>query len=517
MSGSRRVPARFSLDSLHLSSILAYARRVKRYLGSRFAFLQVGIDRFLLLGMIGLVFFSVGYATFLIRGSSDFSVSAEMLARERALNREKKYVETPLRAAPFPMPVVSEPVFPDHECSIIDFGAVSGGKVSNTESFRKAIESCVEAGGGRVVVPKGLWKTGPIHLKSRINLHLERGSRIIFSNDVQEYLPAVFSRFEGIELYNYSSFIYARDAENIALTGDGELDGNGKMWQDWNGVQEPSLQKLERLADEGVSVSLRNFAVPEDALQPSFIQFVGCRTILLEGVKILASPSWTIHPIYSENIIVRDVEVWTDARNTDGIAIDSSRNVIVRDSFFRAGDDAIVIKSGKDRDGLRVAKPSENILIQNCTIEDGHGGVALGSEMSGGIRNVFVSDMNIVRSDFGLRMKSTRGRGGVIENVFFEDIRVKKSVFEAIQIDMLYGTPIRKDDTSRSPIFRNISFKNVSVERAKAPYFLQGLPESPIRNLSFENVEVFSIRNGKATDVEGESYKDIRVKILGKE
>lgn len=490
---------------------------MKRNFGFQCEFPKWGSDQFLILGIVGIALAGMGYAALLVRESPDFSVRAAALAEERRVSREKPYIRTLLREAPFSMPLVPEPVFPDRECSIVDFGAVPGGRVSNTESFRKAIESCAEAGGGRVVVPKGLWKTGAIHLKSNINLHLEKGSRVIFSNDVREYLPAVFSRFEGIELYNYSSFIYAKDADNIAITGEGDLDGNGKMWQDWNAVQEPSLQKLVRLADEGVPVSQRNFAVPEDALQPSFIHLVGCRTILIEGVKILASPSWTIHPVYSENITVRDVEVWTDARNTDGIVIDSSRNAVVRDSFFHAGDDAIVVKSGKDRDGLRIAKPSENILIQHCRIEGGHGGVTIGSEMSGGVRNMFVADMDIVRSDFALRMKSMRGRGGIVEDIFFDDIRVTKSVFEAIQIDMQYGTPLRKDDTSRSPIFRDISFKNVSVEWAKAPYILEGLPESPIRNLSFENVEISSVRNGKATNVEGEAYKNIQVKILGKE
>lgn len=472
-------------------------------------------DALLIGGMGVLVILGMFFAAFLVKESSSFSVNGMALAEARKAKREMPYRETPLRTAPFSMPEIARPIFPDRECVLTDFGAVSGGKISNTESFKKAIESCASAGGGRVVVPKGLWLTGAIHLKSGIDMHLEKGARVIFSNDLKEYLPAVFSRFEGIELYNYSPFIYANNCENVAITGVGELDGNGKMWQDWNKIQEPSLQKLEKMADEGVPVAKRNFAVPEDALQPSFIQFVGCRGILLEGIKILASPSWTIHPIYSENIIVRDVEVYTDARNTDGIAIDSSRNVIVQDSLFRAGDDAIVIKSGKDRDGLRVGRLSENIVIHDCTVEDGHGGIAIGSEMSGDVRNVFAYNMNIVRSDFALRMKSMRGRGGAIEKIFFEDIRVKKSIFEAIQIDMSYGTPLRKDDTSRSPLFRDISFKNITVEWAKSPYFLQGLPESPIRNLLFENVSVSSIRNGKAVEVEGESYKNVTVKIFG--
>lgn len=471
-------------------------------------------DGFLVFGMFALGIIGMLYVVIEIREASIFTVDPIALTEERKAKEEAKYVATSLRMAPFAMPVVSEPVFPDRDCIITDFGAVSGGTVSNTESFRKAVNHCAEANGGRVVVPKGIWKTGPIHLKSQINLHLEKGARVVFSDDVKEYLSAVFSRFEGIELYNYSPFIYAKGCKNIALTGEGELDGNGKMWQNWNKIQEPSLQKLEKMADEGVSVLKRNFAVSEDTLQPSFIQFVECRGILIEGIKILNSPSWTIHPVYSENIIVRDIEVYTDARNTDGIAIDSSRNVVVQDSLFRAGDDAIVIKSGKDRDGLRVGRSSENIVVHDCIIEDGHGGIALGSEMSGGIRNVFAYNLTIVRADFGIRMKSMRGRGGIIENVFFEDIRIKKSVFDAIQMDMAYGTPLHKDDLTHSPVFRNISIKNVSVEWSKSPFFLQGLPESPIRNLSFENVKVSSIRNGKAIDVAGESYKNIQVKIL---
>ncbi len=441
-------------------------------------------------------------------------LDARSLVGGREANRTAPQVSSPLRESPFSMPLVSDPIFPDRTCSIADFGAVSGGIISNTESFRKAVEHCSKQGGGRVIVPKGIWKTGAIRLASNINLVLEKGSRIVFSNDVREYLPAVFSRFEGIELYNYSSFIYAKDCRNIAITGDGDLDGNGAMWHEWNAVQEPSLAKLEKMADEGVSVENRNFASPEDTLQPSFVQFVNCRNILIEGVQLLSSPSWTIHPIYSENILVRNVKIFTDARNTDGIAIDSSRNVIVQDSFFRTGDDAVVIKSGKDRDGLRVAKPSENIVVHDIVVENGHGGIAFGSEMSGSVRNVFAYNVNIKRADFGVRMKSMRGRGGVIENIFLEDIRAKRVVFDAIQMDMTYGTPLHKDDLDHSPVFRDISMKNISVEWSKSPFTLTGLPESPIRDLAFQNVHIASVRDGRATDVVGESYRDIVVEKL---
>lgn len=486
------------------------------FLSDRFwARVRSGDDSSVGIALVILSVVAVVVAGFVAMSTGRFSVDAASLARERRAHREAPYVSTPLRTPPFSMPVLAEPIFPDRDCVLTDFGAVQGGEISNTESFRKAIASCAEAGGGRVVVPKGTWLTGAIHLKSSINLFLEKGARVVFTNDIREYVPAVFSRFEGIELLNYSPFIYAIDAKQVAVTGEGELDGNGKMWQDWNQIQEPSLEKLERLADEGAPVSKRNFAVPEDALQPSFIQCIRCSGLLIEGIKILASPSWTIHPVYSENIIVRNVEVYTDARNTDGIVIDSSRNVIVKDSLFRAGDDALVIKSGKDRDGLRVGLPSENIVIHDVTVEDGHGGIAFGSEMSGGIRNVFAYNLNIVRADFGIRMKSMRGRGGVIEDIFIEDVMVKRAVFEAIQVDMMYGTPLRKDDTTMSPVFRNMSIKNMDVLSSKTPFFLQGLPESPIRGLSFENVRIASIRKGKFSYVEGDPYTAISVRLSG--
>lgn len=497
--------------------ILAYAGGVKnRFFQYCFVSLKTGSDRLFVFGMVALALLGMIYAAISVRKSSVFSVDATALFREREAWRNAPYVETPMPKTPFPMPTVSKPILPDRKCRITDFGAVPGGEASNTESFRKAIASCAKAGGGRVVVPKGLWLTGPIHLESRIGLFLEKDSRVFFSGDFSEYANPVFSRFEGIEFYNYSPFIYANGAEDISVSGEGTLDGNGGVWKGWIDVQGMSLVKLEKMGDRNVPVRDRDFVKEGGRIQPSFLQFVECRRVLIEGVKIVNSPKWTIHPIYSSDITVRDIEVYTSIRNTDGIVLDSSRNAVIQDSLFRAGDDAVVVKSGKDRDGLRVAKPSENIVIHDILVEDGHGGVAFGSEMSGGIRNVFAYNVHVVRADFGIRFKTMRGRGGVVENIFFENMNVDRAVFGAIQMDMVYGTPFRADGPV--PRFRNISFKNVLVKQTKSPYFLNGLPESPIANLSFENVRVSAIRDGKVANVVGESYRDIVVtKLPGQE
>lgn len=483
---------------------LLSSRSLRKFVGSGDQPALVGIFAVLLLGFV--------FAVFEIFTTSSFSVDPPALAKERERKRFAADVTTPMPEVPFSMPKIVEPSFPDRDCPITEFGAVPGGKVLNTESIRKAIASCEQKGGGRVVVPKGLWLSGAIHLKSNINLHVEAGGKILFSNDLLEYLPPVFSRFEGIELMNYSPFIYARDATNIAITGDGELDGNGKMWQDWNKVQEPSLLRLEKLADQGAPLAERNFALAEDALQPSFVQFVRCRNILLEDIKISRSPSWTIHPVYSSDITVRHVEVYTDARNTDGIAIDSSRNVVVHDSIFRAGDDAIVIKSGKDRDGLRVREASENIVIHDVTVEDGHGAIAFGSEMSGGIRNVFVKNLTATRADFGIRFKSMRGRGGVIEDITIENMKMGRSVYEGIQVDMDYGTPLRPDDTSLSPIFRDITVRNLSIDRARTGLRIVGLPESPVENLILENISIQAEKDGVAPiHLKNEQFRNVNI------
>jgi len=415
---------------------------------------------------------------------------------------------------PFAMPQIPEVSIPDRACVITDYGAVGDGKFANTKSFEAAITDCAQKGGGKVTVPPGIWLTGPIHLQSNIELHLENGAKILFSKNFSDYRPSVFTRFEGTELYNYSPLVYAKDCQNIALTGSGELDGQGDTWIKWNNLQQKitSAAKLYAMAENDVPVEERIFGKEENPLQPSFIQFINCDKVLVDGIKITNSPSWTIHPIYSSNIIVRNVNIENGERNTDGVAIDSSRNVLVENSILHTGDDAIVIKSGKDKDGRRVGRPSENVIIHDIKIEKSHGGIALGSEMSGDIRNVFAYNIDIGYADYGIRLKSMRGRGGVVEKIWLQNINLNRAVYDAIQMDMNYGTPPLGYDKTRPPVFRNISIKDMTVRRAKNAAFFNGLPESPLENITLENIKISATNGITFQNLKSRLFKNVEVK-----
>ena len=431
------------------------------------------------------------------------------------------------QAVPFPMPEIPELTFPDRTCDVTDYQAVGDGKYVNTESFRLAIADCAQMGGGTVRVPAGTWLTGPIRLQSNINFHLEDGAKILFSNTFSDYLPVVLTRFEGMELYNYSPFISAKDCSHIAITGKGELDGNGDEWLKWNDImldsitgqesdsstplKKVSTNKLHDMAARGVPVEKRIFGTERDALQPTFIEFMSCNNILVEGVEITNSPGWTLHPVYSENITVKNIFINTSNRNTDGVVIDSSRNVMVKDSSFNTGDDAVVIKSGKDHDGWRVGKPSENIIIHDITVEDGNSGVAIGSEMSGDIRNVLIYKINIQVADFGIRFKSMPGRGGVVENIWVRDVFMRRISYGAIHMDQNYGTPAPGHEKDRLPIFRNIEIKNVECRRTREAITLLGLAESPLSNITLENMLILSSRGVKFEHVENKIVRNVTV------
>ncbi len=427
---------------------------------------------------------------------------------------------------PFAMPEIPGVYFPDRVCAINDYGAIGDGQFMNTKNFAAAITDCAKRGGGKVVVPPGTWLTGPIHLQSNIDLDLEEGARILFSDKFSDYLPVVFTRFEGIELYNYSPFVYAKDCQNIAITGKGELDGQGETWLKWNDIQansvaelyganvipeELSIEKLYNMARKGIPVEKRIFGNEQDALQPSFIQFVNCNKILLEGIKITNSPSWTVHPLYSSNMIIRNIEIDTDGRNTDGIVIDSSKNVIVENSTLRAGDDAVVLKSGKDRDGWRVGKPSENIVIHDIKVDKSHSGIALGSEMSGGIKNVLAYNINIRSTDYGIRFKSMRGRGGIVEKIWIKNIFIQRAKYDAIQMDMNYGTPFADYARGMPPVFRDIDIKDLESRRAKNAATLTGLSESPLENITLQNINISSKNGITSENLKNENFKNVKV------
>jgi len=410
--------------------------------------------------------------------------------------------------APFAMPQLVRPVFPARTFNIRDYGAVEGGVVKNTDAFAKAIDACSKLGGGKVVVPAGRWLTGPIHLKSNIDLHLEEGAEVIFSDKFADYLPPVLVRDGGIEIYNYSPLIYARDCQNIAVTGPGLLTGNGNAWWAWKNV--PKGQSFQ-MAAEGVPVEKRVFGTPEAGIRPSFVSFVNCKNVLLEGFTITSGPGWTIHPIYCENVIVRRVHVDTHGPNNDGMDPDSCRNVLVEYCTFRTGDDCLVLKSGYNEDGWRVNKPTENVVMRYCSATQGHGGLVIGSEMSGGVRNVYMHDCEFDGTDHAVRIKSRPDRGGYIENVWVENVKGKNLQHEAVILSMSYGSDKIPIASRKPPIFRDMQIKNLTVDGAPAAILITGLEDSLVSNIRFENVAISSLKGVIASNATGLVFDSVKI------
>ena len=393
-------------------------------------------------------------------------------------------------AAPFPIAQFVRPSFPPAVFDIRDFGALAEAKTKNTEAIRRAIAAASSQGGGSVLVPAGRWLTGPIRLQSNIHLYLAAGAELLFSRDFADYLPPVFTRWEGTEVYSYSPLIYAKDCQNVAITGSGTLDGQGDAWFSWK-QSKAAAEELYELAASGVPPEQRVF-VKEGSLRPSFIETVGCKNVLIEGVTIHNGPFWTIHPVYSENVIIRRVHVDTNGPNNDGCDPDSSKNVLIEDSFFSTGDDCVVIKSGLNEDGWRVGRASENIVVRRLHGERGHGGVVIGSEMSGGVKNVWVTDSEFIGTDRGLRIKSMRGRGGTIENVFYENVKHDHLRLMAVEITAFYGSSNVKPKSVTPPTIRGVHVKNLMAHGAAQAIDIVGLSELPVSDVTFENVEISS-------------------------
>jgi polygalacturonase len=411
-------------------------------------------------------------------------------------------------SAPFPMPNLQRPVFPARVIDIRKHGAVADGRTRNTEAFAKAIEACSAAGGGRVLVPAGRWFTGPIHLKSNIELHLAGGAEVIFSNRFEDYLPPVLVRVGGIELYNYSPLIYARDCENIAVTGPGKLNGNAEAWWPWAKLE---TRRFFEMGAAAVPVEQRIFGTEKDAIRPSFVSFVNCRNVLLEGFTIGGGPNWTIHPIYCENVIIRRVDVVTSGPNNDGIDPDSCKNVLIEHCRFDTGDDCVVLKSGYNEDGWRVRRPTENVVMRHCTSNRGHGGLVIGSEMSGDVRNVYMCDCRFGGTDRAIRIKSKRGRGGVVENVWARDLKVKDMQREVVIFDMAYSSDTRQPKTAKPPVFRNFDIRNVTAEGAPTAILINSLEDSPVENIRLENITIRSKRGVICSNVRNIIFNNVQV------
>lgn len=454
------------------------------------------------------------------------------------------------------MPVIIAPKFKKDTSSIVKFGAVPDGHVLNTKAINNAIDACNKKGGGVVLVPSGLWLTGPVVLKSNVNLHLAAGATLLFTDDKSQY-PLVKANWEGLDQMRNQSPISATGASNIAITGKGIIDGNGDVWRAVKSDKLTASQWKKKVESGGVlsedkktwypSVAFLNASKgpanpgeikPErdaayyesikDFLRPNMVLITNCKYILLEGVTFQNSAAWCLHPLMSEHLTVRNVFVknpWY-AQNGDGIDAESCKNVLIENSVFDVGDDALCMKSGRDAEGRKRAMPIENVIIRGCTVYASHGGFVIGSEMSGGARNIYVSNCTFIGTDIGLRFKTTRGRGGVVENIFIKDIYMKDIVGEAILFDMYYMAkdPIAlvgekrelpvvelKPVDETTPVFRNFQISNVYCNGAAKGIFIRGLPEMHVKNVVLENMVLQATKGIDVQEASGISFKNIQV------
>ena len=456
---------------------------------------------------------------------------------------------------PFEMPVLTRPVFPPNQVSLTDFGGVPDGVSLNTDAFSKAIQSLEQKGGGTLNITQGVWFTGPVVLKSNINLHLEKGSLILFSPDKELY-PLVDIIFEGLDTYRCQSPVSGRNLINVAITGEGAIDGNGQYWRalkrqkvteaEWKeftsvgGVFDspdywvPSEQFLrgQKISGMNVPVGLKSkeeFEAIHDFLRPVMISFYECKNVLLQGVVFQNSPAWNLHPLMCENVIIDNVQVRNPAysQNGDGIDLESCKNSLIINSSFDCGDDGICIKSGKDADGRRRARPCENLIVDNCTVFKGHGGFVVGSEMSGGVRNLKVTNCTFLGTDVGLRFKSTRGRGGVVENIYIGNISMLNIVTEPILFDLFYGGKSAVEAQSggseqiadehipevdeTTPSFKNIQIRNIHCTNARRAMYFNGLPEMNITNINIENATISATYGIEISESDGICFRNVHI------
>ncbi len=393
------------------------------------------------------------------------------------------------------------PTFPDRDFDLTAYGAVADNKTDIKPALDRAIADCHAAGGGRVIVPAGDWFiAGPIHLKSNVNLHLAEGATVNFSTTPTDYLPLVHTRFEGTEVMNLSPLIYAFEQENIALTGNGTFHGRASRdnWWTWSRNARPAINAARQQGEEGVPVVARTYGA-DHGLRPVFVQPYRCTNILIEGVTFRDSPMWFINPVLCTNVTVRNVSTIGHGPNNDGCNPDSTRDVLIEGCLFDTGDDCIAIKSGRDGDGRRVGVASENIIIRDCTMRDGHGGVVIGSEMSGDVRNVFAEDcrMDSPNLERALRIKSNSFRGGVVENVHFRNVEVGEVADAVFRINLFYST----ERGEHLPTVRHVTMENVTSKKSRRAFHFHGVEGRPItdvtvRNCTFNGVAEPSILTG---------------------
>jgi polygalacturonase len=422
-------------------------------------------------------------------------------------------------------------MFPADTFNIKDFGAVSGDSLFlNTTAINSAVEKCSRSGGGVVLVPQGQWLTGPVTLKSNVNLHIAENATLIFSTDKNLYLPSVLTRWEGIDCYNIHPLIYANEAVNIALTGKGTINGQAsdENWWWMNGNPEYGWKEgmiSQKTAGRPVLLGYEQNEAPvtdrffslSDALRPQLINFYNCNTVLIEGLTIRNSPFWVIHPLLTKNFILRNATIISNGPNSDGCDPESCENVIIEDCFFDTGDDCIAIKSGRNNDGRRWNIPSKNIIVRNCRMAAGHGGVVIGSEISGGFSNLFVENCQMDSPELlrVIRIKTSNCRGGLIENINVRNITVGQCQEALLHISLLYE-PEEKCNRSFPPYVKNVTLENITSQGSEYGIFIEGLDESinvadiTVKNCSFNGVKKDNFITG------AERIRFINLKIDGK-
>jgi polygalacturonase len=406
---------------------------------------------------------------------------------------------------------VKAPVFPDRAFDVTRYGAAADGKTDCTMAIAKAISECSAAGGGRVTFPAGVYFSGPIHLLSNVNLHVPAGTTLLFTRDTAKYLPLVYTRWEGVECMNYSACIYADGQQNIAVTGEGILDGNAdcEHWWPWKGRtncgwreglvnQEHGRNLLFDWGAKDTPVSERRLG-EGFYLRPNLVQFCHSRNILIEGVTMKNSPMFEVNPVLCTNVIVRGIKVNSHGPNNDGCDPDSCTDVLIENCTFDTGDDCIAIKAGRNRDGRRVAVPTQNVVIRNCDMKDGHGGLTIGSEMSGNVRNVFVENCRLDSPNLNeaLRFKTNAMRGGTIEHIFFRNIHIGQVSDAVLQIDFTYE---EGEKGPERPQVHDIEIRGVTCRKSKYALQLRGFESSPIRDIRLENCAFSQIAEANILD-----------------
>lgn len=409
--------------------------------------------------------------------------------------------------ARFAIPDISVPYFgKSPRLLITDFGAEKGDKHKTGQALAKAIAKANAEGGGIVVIPAGEWLTGQVHLKSNVNLHLEKGAVLLFSEKPEDYLPAVHSSWEGIECYNYSPLIYAYQCKNVAITGQGEVKAKMEVWKEWFARPRPHMESIKRLynlAQAYTPVKERQMVNDTAHLRPQFIQFNRCENVLLEGITITNSPFWTIHPYLCKNVVISKLKVYAHGHNNDGVDPEMSENVLIADCVFDQGDDAIAIKSGRNPEGWRLKTPSKNIVIRNLTVKNGHQLVAIGSELSGGIENVDIDHCEVVdgaKLNHLLFIKTNERMGGYVKNIYASNLTAGKIDLGVlgIETDVLYQwrtlvpTKIRKLTPISDIYLSDISAKDVRFESR-----ILGQKELPVKNVSMKNITTGKVQEQK--------------------